>query len=77
MEGDVAKPPELSHFLRQQELRCSSSMIRTRRRAWQRKAAVRRSILGLHGQVDILTGTLGKALGGAAGATFGSRPARN
>ena len=42
-------------------------MIRTPSASWARTAAARTSTAACMGRVDILTGTLGKALGGASG----------
>jgi glycine C-acetyltransferase len=73
MEGDVAKLPELVALCRQYEalLVVDDShgigvLGKTGRGTPEH--------FGLHGQIDMLTGTLGKALGGAAGGYVAAAP---
>jgi glycine C-acetyltransferase len=73
MEGDVAKLPELVALCRQYKaiLVVDDShgvgVLGTGGRGTPEH-------LGLHGQIDVLTGTLGKALGGAAGGYVAAAP---
>jgi glycine C-acetyltransferase len=66
MEGDVAKLPELVALCRQHEAMLvvdDSHGVGVLGNGGRGTA----EHFGLHGQIDLLTGTLGKALGGAAG----------
>ena len=74
MEGDVARLPELVAPVPRIRAPCSSSMIRTASASWEAAAAARPSISACMGKIDILTGTLGKALGGAAGGYVAAAP---
>jgi glycine C-acetyltransferase len=73
MEGDVARLPELVALCRQYEALLVvddshgiGALGKTGRGTPEH--------FGLHGQIDILTGTLGKALGGAAGGYVAAAP---
>ncbi len=73
MEGDVAKLPELVNLCRQY----NAMLVVDDSHGVGVLGADGRGTpehFNLHGQIDILTGTLGKALGGAAGGYVAARP---
>jgi glycine C-acetyltransferase len=73
MEGDVARLPELVSVCRQY----SAMLVVDDSHGVGVLGAGGRGTpehFGLHGQVDVLTGTLGKALGGAAGGYVAASP---
>ena len=80
MEGDLAKLPEIVELAREHD----AVVIVDDSHGVGVLGDTGRGVaehFGLHGQVDVITGTLGKALGGAAGgyvaaASGGLRPAR-
>src|SRR6184192_1578019 len=73
MEGDVAKLPELVVLCRQHNAMLvvddshGVGVLGSGGRGTPEH-------FGLHGEIDILTGTLGKALGGAAGGYVAAQP---
>jgi len=73
MEGDVAKLPELAGLCRQYE---ALLVVDDSHGIGVLGAGGRGTPehFGLHGQIDLLTGTLGKALGGAAGGYVAAAP---